>query len=297
MSNNKIGSIAMFICAFIWGISFVSIKVVVAVLEPMTLGFLRFSLASTLLFILVNIKKQNLTIDKEDYFLMFVAGAIGITAYFYFEFNGVRITTASTASLIIASIPVISALAESIVYKTKIISKKWMSLFLSIFGVLLIVGFNYRELIATGFLKGYLMMFAAAFTAVAYSLSTKPLFKRYDYLTIVFYQSLIGTIFFIPFMIFEDNNWLMLDLTIVLNIIFLGVFASAIGFYLYLIGLKHLGISNSAIFLNVIPIVSVIVSIIFLGERITHFQFIGGLFVISSVYLVNKPSGKKEITN
>ena len=287
----------MFICAFIWGISFVSIKVVVAVLEPMTLGFLRFSLASTLLFILVNIKKQNLTIDKEDYFLMFVAGAIGITAYFYFEFNGVRITTASTASLIIASIPVISALAESIVYKTKIISKKWMSLFLSIFGVLLIVGFNYRELIATGFLKGYLMMFAAAFTAVAYSLSTKPLFKRYDYLTIVFYQSLIGTIFFIPFMIFEDNNWLMLDLTIVLNIIFLGVFASAIGFYLYLIGLKHLGISNSAIFLNVIPIVSVIVSIIFLGERITHFQFIGGLFVISSVYLVNKPSGKKEITN
>ena len=288
MSNNKIGSISMFICAFIWGISFVSIKVVVSVIEPMTLGFLRFALASILLFVIVSIKKQNLKINREDYFLIFIAGSIGITAYFYFEIYGVRMTTASVASLIIATIPVISALAESFVYKTKISSGKWRSLILSIFGVLLIVGFNYNELVTSGFLKGYLMMFAATFTAVAYSLSTKPLFKRYDYLTIVFYQTIIGAVFFIPFMIFEDNNWLMVNLTIILNIVFLGVFASAIGFYLYLVGLKHLGISNSAIFLNIIPIVSVIVSIIFLDEQITHLQFIGGLLVISSVYLVNK---------
>jgi len=288
MSSNKIGSIAMFICAFIWGISFVSVKIIVSVIEPMTLGFLRFSLASILLFIIVILKKQDLKINREDYFLIFIAGSIGITVYFYFETNGVKMTTASVASLVIASIPVISALAESFVYKTKITPKKWGSLILSIFGVLLIVGFKYNELVASGFLKGYLMMFAAAFTAVVYSLSTKPLFKRYDYLAIVFYQTVIGAVFFIPFMIFEDNNWLMVDLKIVLNIVFLGVFASAMGFYLYLVGLKHLGISNSAMFLNIIPIVSVIVSIIFLDEQITHLQFIGGLFVISSVYLVNK---------
>ncbi|OQY07778.1 MAG: hypothetical protein B6I28_05335 [Fusobacteriia bacterium 4572_132] len=288
MKNNRIGSIAMLICVIIWGISFVSIKVAIKVIEPMTLGFLRFFLASILLFLMVKFKNQSLKIYKEDYHLFLVAGGIGITLYFYFENNGVKITTASIASLVIASIPVISTIAESIVYKINITISKWISLVISIIGVLLIVGFDYKELINSGFLKGYLMMFAAAFTAVAYSLSSKPLFKKYDQLTILFYQTIIGTVFFMPFMIFENNSWALVDALVIANIVFLGVFASAIAFYLNLIGLKHLGISHSSMYMNVIPIVSVIVSMIFLNERITFMQLLGGMFVIYSVYLINK---------
>ncbi|BEP28031.1 DMT family transporter [Helicovermis profundi] len=288
MSDKKIGSIAMLITVIIWGVSFVNIKVAVAVLPPMTLGFLRFLLASFLLFIFVKVKKQNLFINRKDYYLLVIAGAIGITAYFYFENNGVKITTASIASLVIASIPVLSTIAESVIYKTKITFKKWMCLVLSIIGVLLIVGFDFKELVSSGFARGYIMMFMAAITAVIYAVVTKPLFKKYNQLSIVFYQSLIGTIFFIPFAAIEKTNWSLVDSKIILNVLALGVFASAMAFYLNLVGLKHLGISRSAVYLNIIPIVSVVVSMIFLGETITLMQLIGGILVIISVYLINK---------
>ena len=288
MDNKKIGSIAMFITVIIWGISFVNIKIAVEVFPPMTLGLIRFFVASILLYIFVKIKRQDLSIKKEDYHLFVLAGSIGITAYFYFENNGVKITTASIASLVIASIPVLSTIAESIVYKTKITFKKWMCLVVSIIGVLLIVGFDFKELVATGFVKGYIMMFLAAITAVIYAVITKPLFNKYNQLTIIFYQSVIGTIVFIPFAIFEKTDWSMVDGIIILNVAILGVFASAVAFYLNLVGLKHLGISKSSIYLNLIPIVSVAVSMMFLNERITIMQLVGGLLVILSVYLINK---------
>ena len=139
-----------------------------------------------------------------------------------------------------------------------------------------------------GSIIGYLMMFGAVISWIIYSIANKPLFERYDQGVITFYQSLIGLIFFLPFMPFETNQWdKIFTVDIFLHVFFLAAFASALGFYLYLKGLDYLGISESSIYINLIPVVTVIISFFWLGETLSVMQLVGGGLVIGSVYIMN----------
>ncbi|MGB3367700.1 MAG: DMT family transporter, partial [Acidaminobacteraceae bacterium] len=118
--KRKLGITAMIITVIIWGISFINIRVAVMVLPAMTLGFIRFFIATVIMFIIMIKTKTSFKIHKEDRLSFIIAGSVGITAYFFFENNGVKYTTASVASLMIAAIPVFAIITESIVYKVRI---------------------------------------------------------------------------------------------------------------------------------------------------------------------------------
>lgn len=285
--NRKIGILAMIITVVIWGISFVNIRVAVMVLPAMTLGFIRFLIASVIMFIIMIKTKTSFKIKREDLMNFIVAGGVGITAYFFFENNGVKYTTASVASLIIAAIPVFAIITESIIYKVKITKRVAICLILSIAGVLMISGVNMEEIKASGYLIGYFMMFGATITWVIYSVVSKRLFGKYEQLAIAFYQFSIGTLFFFPFIFFENVVWSDVNTEIVIHVLILGVFASAVGFFLYLIGLEKLGMGESALYINIIPLVTVLLSIFYLGESISINQILGGALVMLAVYGIN----------
>lgn len=288
MTNRQKGIIAMLVAVFVWGISFINIRVAMGVMGAMTLGGLRFFMATIILFVIMKALKVDLTIHKKDWPLFIVAAGIGITVYFYFENNGVKYTSASIASIIIGAIPVFSVIAETIIYKKKLTKVLISSVLLSVVGVGMIVGLDLQDLEHGGSIIGYLMMIGAVISWIIYSIANKPLFERYDQGVITFYQSLIGLIFFIPFMPFETNQWdKILTGEIFLHVFFLAAFASALGFYLYLKGLDYLGISESSIYINLIPVVTVIISYFWLGETLSLMQMVGGGLVIGSVYIMN----------
>ncbi len=288
MTKRQKGIIAMLVAVFVWGISFINIRIAMGVMGAMTLGGLRFLMATIILFVIMKVLKVDLTIHKKDIPLFVVAAGIGITVYFYFENNGVKYTSASIASIIIGAIPVFSVIAESIIYKKKITKILIASVLLSVVGVGMIVGLDLQDLKNGGSIIGYLMMFGAVISWIIYSIANKPLFKRYDQGVITFYQSLIGLIFFIPFIPFENNQWdQILTGNIFMHVFFLAAFASALGFYLYLKGLDYLGISESSIYINLIPVVTVILSYFWLGETLSPMQLIGGGLIIASVYIMN----------
>jgi drug/metabolite transporter (DMT)-like permease len=285
--SKKVGLIAMLITALVWSVSFINIKVAVAVVPPMTLGLLRFIIASAILIVMVRVKKVDLHVDKKDWLNVFMAGALGITLYFYFENNGIKYTSASASSLIIATIPVFSVIADALIYKVKITRKVFLSILASITGVLFIVGFNIEELVASGYAKGYAMMFGAVGVWILYMIVTKPLFDRYSQLHLLFYQAVIGMLCFVPFAIMEGFDYSLLTANIMMHITILGVFASAIGFYTYLIALDILGMSVSSVFLNLLPLLTVIFSMFYLKETMTMTQVFGGALILASVFLIN----------
>lgn len=297
MKDRRIGTLAMIATVVIWGISFVSIEVGLRAFAPMTLGLVRFVFATALIFIMCRVTKTDMTLHSKDIKYMLVAGLIGITAYFYFENTGIQYTNASIASLVVASLPVFSFLADMAVYKLKWTKEILISLAMSVTGVIFIVGLDVDALISSGYMIGYLMMLASAVAWIFYSLASKPLFDRYSPMTMTFYQFLIGTVGFLPFALLEQNNFTALNMEVVLHVLFLGVFASAAGFYLYLIGLEKLGITQSSLYLNLIPVVTVIFGYFYLGQLISGMQMIGGGFVILSVYLINLRPGQGNDRN
>lgn len=283
MDKKKIISIVfLLITVLAWGISFLSIKISLTVFPPVSLAFYRFLIAGAIQFLLIKILGINEKIDKKDLPLLIVAGLTGITIYYILENNGLMRISANDASIIVAMLPVFTAIIEKFILRKKLSLITVLGIALSILGVFLVIGAKLEG----GSLIGYLLMFLSAISFAIYLIITKPLFQKYSDITIAFYQSIIGCIGFIPFLFFEEVKWELMDLNILINFLFLAIICSAVANYIYLYALNNTSVSVSAIFLNLVPVVTFISSFIIYDEKLSGIQLFGALIVIASVTMV-----------
>ena len=295
MSERRKALAAIIVCVLFWGFSFISIKITVAVFPPMSQGLLRFAIALVFLYFMKQKLAPGEKIKARDIPLLMGAGLFGVTFYFFCENNGVALVTASEASIAIGSIPVLTMIADSLSMKfarnknsvraqtaAGIGIRQWMGAFISIIGVWLVAGVSFA---LSGSVRGYVYMAGAAIFWVVYTLLTRPLFSRCSRIYIVFWQSAAGFVGFIPFAIMEFNQWGRPDMPVILHLVFLSVCCSALGYWYYARSLEVLGMSVSAIFINLIPLVTAVFGFIVMGDRLTPLQWLGAVFVIGGVYL------------
>lgn len=279
------------VMAFIWGLSFLSIKTAVAVVPPMSLGLARFIIACAVLLLIIVASRKFPYLALKDLPLMASSGLVGVTLYFLGENNGVLRLSASEASIIIGTIPVLTMLAERLFTRVRLGSRQYVGAVLSALGVSLIVLESLRLSPAP---LGYLFMGIAALSWVAYAFLTKPLLARYDSLVISFWQNAFGAIGFVPFVLTEHVRWAAISPVIALNVLYLGILCSAVGYLFYVISLRVLGPSISSVFINLIPVVSVAASFLILGERLSPLQLAGGTVTIAGVYLASFADGRRQ---
>lgn len=271
-----------FATALIWGLSFLSIKVAIAVIPPMTLGLLRFVIAAALLPLLALATRESLRVRSRDLPRLASGGLIGVTLYFLCENNGVKLLSASEASLVVGVIPVVTMLAERAFLGKSVGFRSYLGALLSFVGVGLIAA---KSAAATSSPLGFLYMGGAALSWVAYSFVTRPLSARYGQVSITFWQSLFGMLGFIPFAIAENPSLAGLSASVVLNVLYLGVFCSALGYWFYVVSLDVLGAGPANSFINLIPVVSVLAAFLLLGERLSGLQWAGAAAAVAGVYL------------
>ena len=300
IERRKSALISIIACVLVWGFSFISIKESLPVFPPMTLGAVRFVIAIAALFLMYRFspewKGANKTL-KSDMFLLIGSGLTGVTFYFFFENNGVMRVTASEASIITAAIPVLTMIADWLTAKLsshnnapRLGWQSWLGAFISIAGVALVAGISFS---LSGSISGYVYMGGAALCWVAYSLLTRPLFDRKrSRLYIVFWQNFFGFLGLLPFAMLEYKSWGDPTLPVMLHVIFLALGCSALGYWLYAYAMEALGVSTTSVFINLIPVVTVIAGFIVLHERLTLLQGAGAALVLSGVYLTILPQRK-----
>ncbi|CAH2212550.1 DMT family transporter [Tepidibacter aestuarii] len=277
--------IAIILAVTMWGISFLSIKITLNVFGPMTLATLRFLIASIILFVVMRIKEPDTKLQREDIKPMAMAGVFGVAIYYCFENYGIKYISSSEASLIIGTIPIFSLIVDSIILKNKLSVNNIIGVLLSMIGIYFIIGGNIR--LGTNEILGYIFMFGAVFSWVFYNYTTKNLFKKYSQLAIVFYQIIFGTMVLIPFSLFENNNWELINNVVIYNFLYLAIFCSAISYVLYMYALENLGSTVTTLYLNFSPIVTVVGGYFVFSEAINTNQIIGTILIILSVYVVN----------
>jgi drug/metabolite transporter (DMT)-like permease len=309
MTERSKALFALIACVLFWGVSFVSTKIAGAVFPPMSLGALRFALAGA---ILVFIKKRSAPEEKlksRDLPLLIGAGLTGVTLYFFFENTGLGLISASEASIIVASIPALTLAAEWLDEKRAALRKKrdaseapasggsapprrisarrWLGALISMIGVAL-TAHGSEPLPEGGNVPGYLCMAGAALSWVAYCFLSRPLFGRCSRIYIVFWQTVFGFFAFIPFALIEFPRWGNPDIRAAVHTAFLGLFCSALAYRFYVQSLAVLGIPLSALFLNFVPVVTVIAGFFMLGEHLNPVQWAGAALVLAGVYLAMK---------
>jgi len=290
MSNKQKALLSIIACVLFWGFSFVSTKIAIEVFPPVSLAMLRFAIALVFLYFIKLKLAPEEKLRVKDIPLLFGAGLTGVTLYFIFENNGISLVSASEASIAVSIIPALTMITEKIIEKIKkqkdnlsqISARQYLGCFISIAGVWLVAGVSFA---ISGNLLGYIFMTGAAFSWVAYSFLTRPLFKHCSRIYIVFWQTVAGFIFFIPFSIMEFSNWGRPNAEVIIHLLFLAILCSALGYWMYVRALETLGLSICAIFINLIPVVTVIAGFFILGDRLTLLQWVGAALVIFGVYM------------
>lgn len=291
MERDKlIGVAAMLFSVVVWGISFVSTKIALAAFGPMMLAFIRFAMGVGVLALLLRLQGKNFRVTQREVPLLIAGGVIGVTLYFYFENNGLVHLPASDASLIVASIPIVSLLAEVVVFHRRMEVREGIGALLSFAGVYLIVREGLR---LTGRPAGYLLMAGAAASWVAYGFLSRPVLERNDRLVVVFWHFVAGTLAFLPFLPAEAQHVELLDGLILVHVVFLGVGCSALAYWTYQVAIHRLGVAVANVFINLIPFITVLAALVVLGEALSPLKWVGGAVVVAGVSLALMPGRKK----
>ena len=278
-----------------WGYSFISTKIVLTEEPPVSIAFFRQIIAALILIPWVMATKSHIRVSLKDMGLILASALFGIVLYFICENNGLRYTTAANASMIVAAVPIFTLFSESLFFKMKITPRMVICILLSILGVYLIISSNGRLDFSSAAFRGNLLVIGAMVCWVIYTIINKGLSSRYSSLQLIMDQS-IGSIFlFIPFILPEAHYWQRLTWVPFFNLLYLGVFCSAISYFFFIYAVKRLGATVSSAFLNLIPVVTVISGFFVLGEKLIWLQILGMLVTLVSLFYLNYQKTPTEI--
>ena len=278
---------------FIWGFDFIAIEYMMGFMSPAMFTFVRLVIGAVFLAIGTFLFRGGLHIRKEDMPRIFISGAIGMSVYFTIENLGTGLTSASFSSLIMATVPIFGMIGDRIFYGNKITPLKVVCILASILGVYLLVSGEPMGISAIGVLA----MFAAAISWTIYIVVVKPLYDKYDLLTLLTGLFLSGLILQIPAVIITQAvthapvtvtpMGIVVTLATAIVCIIIGEFG-----YIYAVG--KLSTTLVSAFENVLPVTAVIFSIFIFGKILTPMQIIGGVIILIAVTVIALLEKDKE---
>jgi drug/metabolite transporter (DMT)-like permease len=221
---------------------------------------------------------------RRDRRLLAVSVVTGITLYFLCENHGLKRIPASTASLIVAGIPILTLLAERVVHGRRLGAVGLAATPASFLGVVLLVGVPGDD--GRADLWGTLLMIGAALAWVVYLFAMKPLQERYPTLALTARQMVLGAVSFVPFSLAEASEWRWPSAAGWGHLAFQGLVCSAASYLAYNYALEHLGRRVASLALNLVPLVTVVAAYFLLGEALGTWQWTGGVLVLGAVMAV-----------
>ncbi len=294
--NTLLPYAALMATVLFWGTSFVAIRVAVNILHPQAVMFCRMAIACI---IMLPFSKKLIpqTWHKRDLKLLIPMVLLQPCLYFLFESYALQLTTSSQAGVISASVPVLVALGAWLFLSERISTRIVLGLLTSVAGVMILTLYGKGTMPGDNPLLGNSLEFAAMICAAGYMLLVKILSQRYNPWTLTGLQFLAGLIFFFPgirHIIAAPQVLLRPDLALAL--ILLGAFASVGAFGLYNWAISQIPATRAAAFINLIPVVAVILGWTVLGESLTPGQTAGAVLVGMGV-LISQKAGKSSTTD
>lgn len=271
--------------AVVWGTTFISTKVLLEAFDPVEILFIRFITGYAALS-LASRKWIPMTGWRQE--LTFAgAGLCGITLYYLMENLALSYTMASNVGVIVSAAPLFTAILIRLVSREEKFSLSFLVGFvLSMTGICLI-SFNGSRLELNPL--GDLLSVAAAILWAFYSVLTRKI-GDFGYSTVMITRRIFfyGILFMLPSLaIFDCHLGLpgFLEPVYVLNLIFLGLCASAFCFVTWNHAVRVLGAIKTSVYIYMVPVITVITSAAVLHETITLMAAAGTVLTLAGLIL------------
>ncbi|QWB99606.1 DMT family transporter [Mycoplasmatota bacterium] len=288
---NKWAHIAGIGFSIIFGFSFMFSKILMENITPMGVIAYRFLVAFLVFEILRLTKVIKIKINKKNSLPIILVALFQPVLYFIFETYGLSKTTSAEAGLMIALIPIFVTILASIILKEKPKVIQVLFILVSFLGVIIIQiskpNLNFRADIL-----GFILLLMAVISAALFNIASRSASKSFKPIQTTYFMMFVGMVSFNIIYIIQlaskqelhryFNNLLQWD--IVFPILYLGILASILGFFLVNYTLSKLPAHVSSIYSNIATIVSVLAGYFFLQEDLGIYHLVGGSLIIIGIY-------------
>ncbi len=288
--------IGLLVAMMLWASSFVALKIAFRAYHPMVVIFGRMLVASICFLFLLIWYRHLVTYQKGDFKYLAFMAICEPCLYFLFEAKALANTTASQAGMITAMLPILVALVAAWLLKERVGVNTWVGSLMAVAGVCWLTLAGTPTSDAPDPVKGNLFEFLAMVCATGYTITLKQLTIRYHpfYLTAI--QAFGGCLFFFPFLLLPSTQLPQhFEPAGGMAILYLGAVITIGAYGLYNFGLKHIPANKVSAYVNLIPVFSVLLGWMILGESFSLQQCLAATLVMAGVCVSQRPTTAAQV--
>jgi drug/metabolite transporter (DMT)-like permease len=274
------------ILAFIWGWSFLFIKVAVAGMTPTTVAGLRIALGAAALLATCKISGQHLPRDMTTWRHFAFMGVMYSAVPFTLLAWGEQRSTSALAAVCNATTPLFTAIAVSVTMGERLLRVQKAGLLVGFAGVALAAGLSVNDLTKSSTAGGLAAVAAAACYGVAFAYARRHLFDIAP-LVAASGQLIVATVIMLPFAVGTSViSGIHLTPTRVMAICVLGLVNTGLAYAINYASIAEIGPTKASLVTYLVPVVAVTVGVVFLGEPFEGRLLVGAAVIVAGVALV-----------
>jgi drug/metabolite transporter (DMT)-like permease len=285
MALNKVWAwMMLLLCSLFWAGNYIVGKHLVMSISPFWITLLRWMLALLFLMPLAYwIEKPTWKSIRSQLFSLALMGGFGVIGFTLISYAALEYTSPTNAAFIEAFIPTMIVIFSVLILKEKISMLQYFGLLLSFCGVLLILSNGeWSLLVNMAFNRGDLLMLLTVIAWTIYSIIGKKVML--PPMTTTAFSSLFGVMMMVPFTFWHKINLEGFNPSTISSILYMAICASVLSYLFWNISVRIVGASQAGISINLVPLFTIIISLL-LGESISKTQIVGGMVIITGVYL------------
>ena len=258
--------------------------------DPFTIVFLRGVMCVMAFAVILFWQRKSLrAIDREDWKLILLLGALNIPLNQVLFVSGLRFTVPANAALAYALVPAFVLVFSVLFFGEKTTVRKTIGIAIAFLGTILVL-FERGIDLTSDFFLGNILELAAAISWAWYSLLGQRLAQKYGAiyatgLTMISGMAWYSLIF--PFLPTTTPLMGISSMTLFYTA-YLGLLVSVLGYWLWYYALARIPASNVAVFSNLQPVLVTIATVIVFGTSPSLLFFLGGILVLAGVLLTQR---------
>ncbi len=283
---------ALITAAVVWGGSVVAQKVALGAFSAVEVSVFRGVGALGILIPLWWWQEQATTkLGARDLGVLAALG-LGVAGNHLLVLYGLQYLDAGAAGVIIGASPAITAFLSALLLKDVPFSRVWIGCAVSFIGVALVSGVNASQASGKSPLLGGILVVLALVSWALYTIGSRRVMEQMSPLTVNWTTLLISLLIQIP-LLWTDHKVLDAGIASIppsgwMALLYVIVFATALGQQAWLYGVSGIGPSRAGVFINLIPVSSLLLSLAILEESLDLVKLTGIALVLSGVWLVTK---------
>jgi drug/metabolite transporter (DMT)-like permease len=285
-NKHTTGHLIALLTIIIWGTTFISTKILLQDFTPVEILFFRFIMGFAALLIVYPYRMK--VVNRKQELLFAAAGLSGVTLYYLFENIALTFTMASNVGVICSLAPFFTAIIAYLFLKEEPLRLNFFLGFVVALAGLFLISYSGTSNFQLNPL-GDLLAVAATIVWAVYSVLSRKI-SSFGYNTLQATRKIFfyGILFMIPALFLFDFKLGLerfANPVNLFNLVFLGLAASALCFVTWNFAVKVLGPVQTSVYIYLIPVITVITSVIVLHEKITLLAGIGTVLTIAGLFL------------